>query len=46
MAPRQQLRQARFPGSAVWPGKKWEYLLFLAETNQEMLNSFYREYGR
>ena len=26
----------RFPGSAVWPGKKWEYSLFLKETNQEV----------
>jgi hypothetical protein len=28
----------RFPGSTVWPGKKWEYSLFLAETNQEQPN--------
>ncbi len=26
----------RFPGAAVWPGKKWEYSLFLKETNQEV----------
>lgn len=26
----------RFPGSVVWPGKKWEYSLFLKETNQEL----------
>lgn len=26
----------RFPGSVVWPGKKWEYSLFLKETNQEV----------
>ena len=25
----------RFPGSIVWPGKHWEYSLFLKETNQE-----------
>ena len=35
--PRQQLRQA-FSGSAVWPGTKWEYSLFLTETNQEAPN--------
>jgi hypothetical protein len=28
----------RFPGSVVWPGKKWEYSLFLTETNQEKPN--------
>jgi hypothetical protein len=28
----------RFPGSVVWPGKKWEYSLFLTETNQEAPN--------
>jgi hypothetical protein len=28
----------RFPGSTVWPGKKWEYSLFLIETNQEKPN--------
>lgn len=28
----------RFPGSQVWPGKKWEYSLFLKETNQEVPN--------
>jgi hypothetical protein len=28
----------RFPGSTVWPGKKWEYSLFLTETNQEKPN--------
>ncbi|WP_292622865.1 DUF1254 domain-containing protein [Mesorhizobium sp.] len=26
----------RFPGSVVWPDKKWEYSLFLKETNQEV----------
>ncbi len=26
----------RFPGSVVWPGKKWEYSLFMKETNQEL----------
>jgi hypothetical protein len=28
----------RFPGSTVWPGKKWEYSLFLTEINQETPN--------
>jgi hypothetical protein len=28
----------RFPGSIVWPGKTWEYSLFLTETNQETPN--------
>ena len=28
----------RFPGSIVWEGKKWEYSLFLTETNQEKPN--------
>ena len=28
----------RFSGSVVWPGKKWEYSLFLKETNQEQPN--------
>jgi hypothetical protein len=28
----------RFPGSIVWPGKKWEYSLFLTDTNQEKPN--------
>jgi hypothetical protein len=28
----------RFPGSVVWPGKRWEYSLFLTETNQEKPN--------
>jgi hypothetical protein len=28
----------RFPGAVVWPGKKWEISLFLAETNQEKPN--------
>jgi len=28
----------RFPGATVWPGKKWEISLFLAETNQEKPN--------
>ena len=28
----------RFPGSVVWKGKKWEYSLFLKETNQEVPN--------
>jgi hypothetical protein len=28
----------RFPGSKVWPDKKWEYSLFLTETNQEAPN--------
>ena len=28
----------RFPGSVVWPGKKWELSLFLTETNQEATN--------
>ena len=28
----------RFPGAQVWPGKKWEYSLFLKETNQEVTN--------
>ncbi|HVT89165.1 MAG TPA: DUF1254 domain-containing protein [Tepidisphaeraceae bacterium] len=28
----------RFPGATVWPGKKWEYSLFLTETNQEAPN--------
>jgi hypothetical protein len=27
--------QKRFPGAQIWPGKKWEYSLFLKETNQE-----------
>lgn len=26
----------RFPGSTVWTGKKWEYSLFIKETNQEL----------
>jgi hypothetical protein len=25
----------RFPGAEVWPGKKWEYSLFLEQTSQE-----------
>jgi hypothetical protein len=28
----------RFPGSTVWPGKRWEHSLFLTETNQEKPN--------
>jgi len=28
----------RFPGATVWPGKRWEYSLFLTETNQEKPN--------
>jgi hypothetical protein len=28
----------RFPGVQVWPGKHWEYSLFLSETNQENPN--------
>jgi hypothetical protein len=28
----------RFEGSTVWPGKKWEYSLFLTATNQEKPN--------
>jgi hypothetical protein len=26
----------RFPGSVVWPGKEWEYSLFLKATDQEV----------
>ncbi len=26
----------RFPGATVWPGEKWEYALFLKETDQEL----------
>ena len=29
----------RFPGVVVWPGKKWEYSLFLKETDQEATNN-------
>ena len=28
----------RFPGTIVWPGKKWELSLYLNETNQEKPN--------
>jgi hypothetical protein len=28
----------RFPGAIIWPGKHWEYSLFLKETNQEAAN--------
>lgn len=28
----------QFPGSTVWPGKQWEYSLFLKETDQEAPN--------
>lgn len=28
----------RFPGSTVWPGKRWEYSLFLTNTTQEKPN--------
>ncbi len=28
----------RFPNAHVWPGKRWEYSLFLKETNQEVPN--------
>jgi len=26
----------RFPGSTIWPGKHWEYSLYLKETDQEV----------
>jgi len=29
----------RFPGVVVWPGKKWEYSLFMKETDQEATNN-------
>jgi hypothetical protein len=29
----------RFPGVIVWPGKKWEYSLYMKETNQEATNN-------
>jgi hypothetical protein len=28
----------RFPGAIIWPGKHWEYSLFLKETSQEAAN--------